>query len=59
MLSDTLNWTVHSQEDYVVKLVELISSLGGNLGLWLGLSAFSIGQYLLQTGNTLIGLKIF
>ena len=43
----------------MVKPVDLLSSIGGNLGLWLGLSALSLGKYLLQSVKTLAELKIF
>ena len=36
------------KEDYVVKPVDLISGIGGTLGLWLGLSFFSIGTFIIQ-----------
>ena len=36
------------KEDYVVKPVDLISGIGGTLGLWLGLSLFSIGTFIIQ-----------
>ena len=47
------------QEDYVVKSVDLISGIGGTLGLWLGLSLFSIGTFIIQSIKSISSLKIF
>ena len=47
------------QEDYVVKSVDLISGIGGTLGLWLGLSFLSIGTFLIHSIKTLCSLEIF
>ena len=47
------------QEDYVVKSVDLISGIGGTLGLWLGLSLFSIGTFIIQSIKSISSLKMF
>ena len=47
------------QEDYVVKTVDLISGIGGTLGLWLGLSLFSIGTFIIQSIKSFCSLKMF
>ena len=39
------------QEDYVVKSVDLLSGIGGTLGLWLGLSFLSLGTFLIETAS--------
>ena len=36
---------VFLKEDYVKKPVNVLSGLGGTMGLWLGLSLLSIGEY--------------
>ena len=46
-------------EDYVVKSVDLISGIGGTLGLWLGLSFLSIGTFLIHSVRTLCSLELF
>ena len=42
------------KEDYVVKPVDLISGIGGTLGLWLGLSFFSIGTFIIQSIESIL-----
>ena len=46
------------QEDYVVKSVDLISGIGGTLGLWLGLSFFSIGTFGIDTLKSFFSWKM-
>ena len=46
------------QEDYVVKSVDLISGIGGTLGLWLGLSFLSLGTFCIDTLKSLYSWKM-
>ena len=47
------------QEDYVVKSVDLLSGIGGTLGLWLGLSFLSIGTFVIHSIRSLCSLEMF
>ena len=41
------------QEDYIIKSVDLLSGFGGTMGLWLGWSVMSLGEFIIQTLKTL------
>ena len=41
------------QEDYIIKSVDLLSGFGGTMGLWLGWSVMSLGEFIIQTFKTL------
>jgi len=40
-------------EQYILSSVDLLSSIGGALGLWLGWSVLTVGEYLIYLYNTL------
>ena len=48
-----------SQEDYIVKNVDLLSGFGGAMGLWLGWSVLSLGNSLVKAFRTVTSVKLF
>ena len=53
------NFKVYNiQEDYIIKSVDLFSGFGGAIGLWLGWSAMTLGDILLEALKTLFKIRI-
>ena len=46
------------KEDYIVKSVDLLSGFGGAIGLWLGWSAMTLGDIVLEAVKTFINIPI-
>ena len=53
------NFKVYNiKEDYIIKSVDLFSGFGGAIGLWLGWSAMTLGDILLEALKTLFKIRI-
>ena len=46
------------KEDYIIKSVDLFSGFGGAIGLWLGWSAMTLGDIVLEAVKTFINIPI-
>ena len=46
------------KEDYIIKSVDLLSGFGGAIGLWLGWSAMTLGDIVLEAVKTFINIPI-
>ena len=47
------------QEAYIVQYVDLLSGLGGAMGLWLGWSVLSLGNSIVKALRTVTSVKLF
>ena len=47
------------QEAYIVQYVDLLSGLGGAMGLWLGWSVLSLGNAIVKAFRTVTSVKLF